>query len=204
MQPFSDLAHVTFDVRTMLGFRPFGVFIKTSSKLTSFTRKIMASTGRKKIVFLRDSSFYWQTAQNKADIISWKWAIFASQRPCYPALKRGWSYLSQRIYLHSPEVQVPHRTAVAPVYHSVGSLLHIPQACSGVSWAGHDEEGVWGKAGFIDGPIVRPKGDRFLRFCVSAIIITDNFIYIYIYSAILWCTQTHYALHFQSEKKIQS
>ena len=40
---------------------------------------------------------------------------------------------SQRIYLHSPEVEVPHRTAVAPVYHSVGSLLHIPQACSGVS-----------------------------------------------------------------------
>ena len=40
---------------------------------------------------------------------------------------------SQRIYLHSPEVQVPHRAAVAPVYHSVGSLLHIPQACSGVS-----------------------------------------------------------------------
>ena len=23
----------------------------------------------------------------------WKWAIFASRRPCYPALKRGWSYL---------------------------------------------------------------------------------------------------------------
>ena len=24
---------------------------------------------------------------------SWKWAIFALQWPCYPALKRGWSYL---------------------------------------------------------------------------------------------------------------
>ena len=24
---------------------------------------------------------------------SWKWAIFASRRPCYPVLKRGWSYL---------------------------------------------------------------------------------------------------------------
>ena len=43
--------------------------------------------------FLRDSSFYWQTAQNKANMTSWKWAIFASRRPCYPALKRGWSYL---------------------------------------------------------------------------------------------------------------
>ena len=46
-----------------------------------------------KDLFLRDSSFYWQTSQNKANMTSWKWAIFASRRPCYPALKRGWSYL---------------------------------------------------------------------------------------------------------------
>ena len=58
----------------------------------------MASTCCKKIVFLRDSSFYLQTAQNKADMTSWKWAIFASRRPCYPALKRGWSYLLLYIY----------------------------------------------------------------------------------------------------------
>ena len=51
----------------------------------------MASTGRKKIVFV----LFWQTAQNKADTTSWKWAISASRRPCYPALKRGWSYLQR-------------------------------------------------------------------------------------------------------------
>ena len=34
MQLFSDLAHLTLDVRTTLGFRPLGVFVKTSSKLT--------------------------------------------------------------------------------------------------------------------------------------------------------------------------
>ena len=37
---------------------------------------------------------------------------------------------SQRTCLHSPAVQVPHRTAVAPVYHIVGSLLHIPEDLS--------------------------------------------------------------------------
>ena len=73
--------------------------------------------------------------------------------------------------VHLPEVEVPDRAAVAPVYHSVGSFLHIPKACSGVSGARQNEEGVWGKVGFVDGPVVSSKGDGFLRFCVSA---TDN------------------------------
>ena len=28
---------------------------------------------------------------------SWKWAIFALWRPCYPSLKRGWSYLQYQM-----------------------------------------------------------------------------------------------------------
>ena len=51
---FPDLPHLTFDVRTTLGFRPgLGVFIKTFTKLAIYhSHKILASTGRnKKIVF---------------------------------------------------------------------------------------------------------------------------------------------------------
>ena len=29
----------------------------------------------------------------------WKWTIFASRRPCFPALKRGWSYLHSLVYM---------------------------------------------------------------------------------------------------------
>ena len=78
----------------------------------------MASTGRKKIVFLHDSSFYWQTAQNKADMTSWKWAIFASRRPCYTVLKRGWSYLVKgRAY--------KYKAVVTPVLEYASSSWHL-------------------------------------------------------------------------------
>ena len=91
----------------------------------------MASTGRKKIYFLRDSSFYWQTAQNKANTTSWKWAIFGSRRPCYPALKRGWSYLlvSTRLHPHCQNLtQSPSQPETDQIqadfaqYHDPGHL----------------------------------------------------------------------------------
>ena len=38
-------------------------------------------------------SNYWQIAQNKTDMTSWKLAIFTMWRQCYTELKRCWTYL---------------------------------------------------------------------------------------------------------------
>jgi len=118
----------------MLSFRPLGVFIKTSSKLTSFTRKIMASTGRKKIGFCVTVVFIDKLHRTRQ--------IWQVENEQYlpsddQALKRGWSYLLQvqavRLCIVTgwlPGTGDPHHCPTSDCRHSSHSWGHHPHQCS--------------------------------------------------------------------------
>ena len=80
-----------------LGQEWLGCLLKTlKTHNTSFRQKRMAWSGWKMIMFCI-SNFYWQIAQNNTATTSWKWAILTSQWQCYTALKRGWTYLVEKL-----------------------------------------------------------------------------------------------------------